>query len=67
MCAEIKSMLRIQFYQIVVVGELKLVIARQFISVASVLVLLVSIIAVPVVLLQGGRALVDEVAGPLVA
>lgn len=50
-------------YQVVVVGELELVVAGQLVGVASVFVLLVSIEAIPVVFLNGRGAFVNEVAG----
>jgi hypothetical protein len=47
----------------VVVGELKFVVAGELVRVASVLALLVPVESVPVVLLDGSSAFVDEVAG----
>lgn len=49
------------------VRELELVVAGEFLDVASVLVLLVTIIPVPVVLLYRCSPFVDVIAGSLVA
>lgn len=50
-----------------VIGELKLVITGKLICVASVLVPLVTVEAVPIVLLHGRSAFVNVIARPLVA
>lgn len=49
------------------VRELELVVTGEFLDVASVLVLLVTVIAVPVVLLNRRGPFMDVIAGPLVA
>lgn len=48
------------------IGELEPVVAGELIDIASILVLLVPVEAVPVVLLDGRCALVNVIAGTLV-
>lgn len=53
-------------HQVVMIGEFELIVAGELIGVACVLVLLVTVEAVPVVLLNRRCAVANEIAGTLV-